>query len=167
MNIQRISAVVILLVGLAVPANAGSVTYDFIETGGGSLTGDVGVYFVFNSPPASATAQWGTDNLADILNFQVLDPDLSTPGAPTPLLDIAVESFTGASLDSGIFHALNSDGITLTAFFNGQESVISAIGAPVFGAWSVAPVPEPSTFVLSSIAMIAVFGVCARRRTGV
>ncbi len=164
MNVLRISAVVILLACLAVPANAGSVTYDFIESGGGSLTGGIGAVFVFNSPPASSTAYWGTYNLGDVLSFQVLDPDLSNPGAPTPLLSIAVESFTGASLDQGNFSALNSDGAVLNGFFNGPESVITAIGAPVFGGWVAASVPEPSTLVLSGIAAIAGLGACARRR---
>jgi hypothetical protein len=109
--------------------------------------------------------QWGTDNLADVLSFQVLDPDLSNPNLPPPMLDINVESFTGASLDQGTFDALNSDGAEFRGYFNGSESIIvPAFASPVLGDWVAASVPEPSTFVLSSIAAIAVFGVWARRR---
>ena len=163
MNVLRISAVVILLVCLAVPANAGSVTYDFIETGGGNLTGGVGAIFVFNSPPASSTEQWQTYNNGDVLSLQVLDTVVNPSGGSAALLDINVVSYTGASLDSGTFDALNSYGAEINGFFNGSESVMAA-GPPVFGGWVVASVPEPSTLVLSGIATIAGLGLWARRR---
>jgi hypothetical protein len=41
------------------------VTYDFIEGALAPDPGTVGAFFVFASPPASATSGWNTANVAD------------------------------------------------------------------------------------------------------
>jgi hypothetical protein len=66
-----------------------------IESGRGTLAGEVGAIFVFNSPPASSTAEWQTDNLGEILSFQILDATLNAFGGSAPMLEMKVVSTTG------------------------------------------------------------------------
>jgi hypothetical protein len=71
---------VFTLVLCAASASAGSIRYDFIEGALAPDPGTVGAFFVFASPPASATSGWIIANPADVLDFEITDPKIGPVG---------------------------------------------------------------------------------------
>ncbi len=167
LNIRCIALAAVLALSAGAARAGSSVTYNFIEGPHGPNPGTVGGILTFASPPASDTAGWSTDSLADVLSFQITDPALGS-GFYTPTDITTVVSTTGAALNSGSVKDLGMGGHVNAAAFFGDGPVGGFLEARSYttGAWVAASsVPEPSSLVMAGIASTAGLGLWARRRT--
>lgn len=157
------------LLSVAGRAEAGSVSYDFIEGTGAPHPGTIGAIVTFASPPASATAGWSTTNNSDVLSFEILDSAIGPVGyyGLLHLEGSTVGSDTGFTIDTGeIIGQMGSIG--LQASFNspldGSPSRLRVSMGNKPGVFQVASVPEPSSLVLAGIGAIVAAGYGLRRR---
>ena len=147
-------------------ANAGSVTYDFIEGPSAPDPGTVGAFFVVASPPASATSGWSTSNAADVLELEITDPKIGPVGSYLTGIVVELISLDGKFLDAGFYIAGNA-GTGLVQFEIGVGPNGTTIDGPTgeaTGQFVLATVPEPSSLLLAGTASLAGLGLWARRR---
>lgn len=173
MNIRAIGFAAVLALCTA-SARAGSVTYDFVETGAGGVgtPGLIGAILTFASPPASPDSTWTTALSSDVLGFQFTDSAVAPVGSYAPFVVIVVGSDAGTTLDAGTISGQMGSNVVATQILFGDigNSNIQYIGhgtpTPFYGDWvlAAASVPEPSSFVLAGTAALAGLGLWARRR---
>jgi hypothetical protein len=159
--------VVVLVLGAA-SASAGSITYDFVEDSGGPNPGTVGGFFVFASPPASATSSWSTSNPADVLDFEITDPKIGPVGSYLgfPAFVGPISSNNGTSLDAGAYLAENAAGnLGLTVQLGPAPLADEIVVAQNIATGNFVLVPEPSSLLLAGTATLAGLGFWVRRRS--
>jgi PEP-CTERM motif len=153
----------------AASASAGSVRYNFIEGSPAPDPGTVGAFFVFASPPASATSGWNISNVADVLDFEITDPKISTVGSylKNGILDPPIVSNDGTSLDQGGYTASGPGNLIVEVDLGpnaGQTLVLGLMEAAGDFVLAPAAVPEPSSLILAGTAALAGLGCWMRRR---
>jgi hypothetical protein len=163
---------VLALTACVVPARAGSVGYFFFEGSDGPNPGAPGAFLLFDSPPAAPAAGWTISNVADIVEFRILDPALAPVGDYTPqLITSSISSNTGATLDVGqISGGMPPLGLVVVAMDStpGQSLIGNIVtGTSSHGDWRLAvsqAVPEPSSLALAATAATAGLVLSMRRR---
>ena len=163
---------VLVLTSCVVPTRAGSVGYFFIEGSDGPNPGAEGAFLLFASPPAESAAGWSTSNVADILNFGILDSALAPVGVYTPqLITPSITSTTGATLDAGqLSGGMPPSGLIVAAMDSSPDGSLLAnliSGESWHGDWQLAfsqAVPEPSSMTMAVTATMAGVPLWMRRR---
>jgi PEP-CTERM motif len=172
MSIRRF-ALGLVLAWFVTPAQAGQITYLFVEGSDGPHPGYAAAGLIFSTPPAFPDAGWRTSDVASILQFSVLDSDLAPLGIYTPQLVQEIRSETGSTLIGGqIIGLANSVAIqTLMDSDSGQCLLVNlTTGKGFHGDWSYvvqsSPVPEPSALLLAVIGGLGVLGghIVSRRK---
>ena len=89
MNMRIVILAVVLAISAA-SAQAGTVTWQFVETTGGSGAGTIGGLLTLNSPPVDLTpgASW-TATTPDLVSVTVLDSAIGTIGSYNINLNVA------------------------------------------------------------------------------
>ena len=175
MNIRTICFAVVLAVSTA-SAQAGTVTWQFVETAGGSGAGFIGGLLTLNSPPVDLTpgVHW-TATTPDVVDFQVLDPTIGPVGPYNLSLNVASILEGNGPNFINVRELSGQNGVGDVAFSNINGSpgasdlgvgLVTGGQGDAFGDWVLvsAPVPEPSSLVLAGCAALAGLGALARRR---
>ncbi len=172
----RTVALTIVLALCAASCQAGTVTWQFVESSGGSGAGTIGGLLTLISPPVDLTpgTSW-TATTPDVVNFQVLDSAIGPVGTYNLSLNVAsilegigpnfvnVHEVSGENAGGDV--AFSNISGTLNASDLGVGLAGGGSGINANGDWVlVASVPEPSSLVLAGIAAFAGLGVWARRR---
>jgi hypothetical protein len=152
-------------------ANAGTVTWEFVETSGGTIGG----FLTLNSPPVDLTpgAAW-TATTTDVVSFSIADANIGPVGTYDLNLNVAsiLEGIGPDFINTHEVSGQNAAGdvafsnISVTS--NASDlgvGLASGGGGSVNGNWVLMPaaVPEPSSLVLSSIAALAGAGAWTRK----
>jgi hypothetical protein len=157
-------------------AHAGTVTWQFVESTGGTGPGTIGGLLTLNSPPVDLTSgvEWVAFS-GDAVDLQILDPVIGPVGHYNLFLNIDSElegngpSFI--SIDTVItgLNAATEVAFTEIAAVSDLGVGTAAGGGPVaFGDWVLASaaVPEPSSLALAGTAALAGLVLWSRRRRG-
>jgi hypothetical protein len=172
----RIIVLTVILAVCAGSAQAGTVTWQFVETTGGSGAGTIGGLLTLNSPPVDLTpgVSW-TATTPDLVDLQVLDPVIGPVGSYDLGLNVA-SILEGIGPNFVNVHEVSGQSAAGdTAFSNINEApglsdlgvgLVGGGGGDAFGDWVLAPaaVPEPSSLVLAGSAALAGLGALALRR---
>jgi hypothetical protein len=172
MMLRRLVLCVLVSVCCVVPARAGRVAYLFVEGSDGPDPGSVGALLLFESPPAETDAGWTISNVADIIEFSILDSKLAPVGDYTPTISSpSISSTTGATLDFGVlFGQMTPLGAVLATFDSSPGSsllVNELTGVNSQGDWLFTgslSVPEPSSLAMAASAATAGVMLWMRRR---
>jgi hypothetical protein len=175
MNMRIVILAVVLAISAA-SAQAGTVTWQFVETTGGSGAGTIGGLLTLNSPPVDLTpgASW-TATTPDLVSVTVLDSAIGTIGSYNINLNVAsiLEGLGPIFINVHEVSGENAGGDLAFSNINGSAGLSDlgvglAVGGggQAFGDWvlSSAVVPEPSSFILAGSAALAGLGAWARRR---
>jgi PEP-CTERM motif len=169
MSIRPIVFAIVLALCTAF-AQAGTVTWQFVETTGGSGAGTIGGLLTLNSPPVDLTpgVAW-TATTPDLVDLTVLDPEIGPVGSYNLSLNVA-SILEGLGPDFVNVHEVSGQSAAGdVAFSNINEApglsdlgvgLAGGGGGDAFGDWVLAPasVPEPSSLVLAGIAALAGLG---------
>ncbi|WP_165223309.1 PEP-CTERM sorting domain-containing protein [Aquisphaera insulae] len=164
----------LILAWCVTPAQAGQITYEFVQGSDGPHPGEVAAALIFAEPPAFPDAGWKTSDVASILQFSVLDADFAQLGTYTPQLVQEIRSETGSILIGGQITGL-ANGVaihTLMDLDSGQSLLVNLVtGKGIHGDWIAvvqAPgaVPEPSTLAMAGIGVVACLAARALARHG-
>ena len=161
----------VLLFFCVASANAGTVTWEFVESSGGTIGG----FLTLNSPPVDLTpgAAW-TATTTDVVSFSLADPNIGPVGAYNLNLNVA-SILEGKGQDFINTHEVsgqNAAGDVAFSNISGTSNasdlgvgLASGGGGSVNGNWVLMPaaVPEPSSLVLSGIAALAGAGAWTRK----
>ena len=177
MNMRNIVLTVVLAI-CGASAQGGTVTWQFVESSGGSGAGTIGGLLTINSPPVDVTpgATWTVTNSSDLVDLTVLDSAIGPVGTYNVGLNIA-SILEGVGPDFINVHEVSgSNAAGDTAFSNISGTLndsnlgvglVNGGGGEANGNWVLVPasVPEPSSLVLAGIASLAgMVGTWARRR---
>jgi PEP-CTERM motif len=176
MRICSISLAIFLSL-CAASAEAGTVTWEFVESSG-SGAGTIGASMTLNSPPVELTpgVSW-TATTADLVDFRILDPNIGPVGPYDTNLNVA-SILEGVGPNFVNIHEISGQNASNDIAFsniNGElhesDLGIGLAGggsADINGDWVVMPssVPEPSSLALAGIAAMTGSGAwILRRRT--
>ena len=175
MNLRPIVLAVVLAFG-ATSSQAGTVTWQFVETTGGSGAGTIGGLLTLNSPPVDITpgVSW-TALTADVVNFAILDPTIGPVRSYDLSLNVA-SILEGIGPDFVNVHEVSGEnGVGDVAFSNINEGpglsdlgvgLVDGGGGDAHGDWVLAQaaVPEPSSIALAASAALAGVAAWVRRR---
>jgi hypothetical protein len=175
MSIRPMVLTVVLAL-CAASAHAGTVTWQFVETTGGSGPGTIGGLLTLNSPPIDLTpgVEWVAIT-GDAVDLQVLDPVIGPVGHYDLVLTVDSElegigpSFI--SIDTVITGLNATSDVAFTEITAVSDLGVgtAAGGGPVaFGDWVLASaaVPEPSSLALAGTAALAGLVLWSSRRRG-
>jgi hypothetical protein len=157
-------------------AQAGTVTWQFVESSGGSGAGTIGGLLTLDSPPVDLTSgvHW-TATTADVVDLTVLDPTIGPVGSYDLNLNVA-SILEGIGPNFVNVHEVSGQNAGGDVAFSNISDVLNASNLGVGlatggqglanGDWvlAAASVPEPSSLVLAVSAAIAGLAARARRR---
>ena len=169
MNMRSIVLAVVLAVSAA-SAQAGTVTWQFVETTGGSGAGTIGGLLTLNSPPVDLTpsASW-TATTPDLVALTVLDPLIGPVGSYNINLNVAsiLEGIGPVFVNVHEVSGQNAGGDVAFSNINGSPGLsdlgvglAGGGGGDALGDWVLASaaVPEPSSFMMAGSAALAGLG---------
>jgi hypothetical protein len=174
MRIYSISLAIFLAL-CAASAEAGPVTWEFVEFSDGGA-GTIGASMTLNSPPVNLTpgVSW-TATTADLVDFRILDPNIGPVGPYDIDLNVA-SILEGVGPNFVNIHEISGQNASNDVAFSNINGALheSDLGvslagggsATVNGDWVLRPasVPEPSSLALAGIAAMAGSGAWVRRR---